>query len=279
VPGLSSRGIFLSYRREDAALCARLLRVELRQRIPDAPVFMDLDSIELGLDFAEVIRVAVDSCIVLVALIGRQWATLADEEGRRRLDNPDDWVRFEIGAALERGVWVIPVLVDGARPLRSQQLPVELEQLARIQALELSNDRYEYDADRLFKRLNWILAEAVGAGTGRQSMPGANDEAFTDPPGVSADGKTLPTDAEPAAQPIRIRGSTYHAVLGGAVRSAQPVTYHRRNASLSASLAAALAVTDPDLAESFAQSITDDSLKASALASIAKAQAAAGLNP
>ena len=135
MPGSSSRGIFLSYRREDAAPYARLLQFQLSERIPDARVFMDLDSIEAGLDFAEVIREAVDSCAVLVALIGRQWATLADEEGRRRLDDPDDFVRFEVQTALERGVRVIPVLVDGARPLRQQQLPAELQKLARLNAL------------------------------------------------------------------------------------------------------------------------------------------------
>ena len=64
---------------------------------------MDLDSIEAGLPFAEVIRDAVDSCAVLVALIGRQWVTLGDEEGHRRLDDPDDLVRFEVQTALERG--------------------------------------------------------------------------------------------------------------------------------------------------------------------------------
>src|SRR5437764_8868699 len=90
VAGLSSRGIFLSYRREDTAPYARSLRSQLRGRIPDARIFLDLDSIEPGLDFAEVIRKALDSCTVLVALIGRQWTTLTDEEGRRRLDNPDD---------------------------------------------------------------------------------------------------------------------------------------------------------------------------------------------
>src|SRR5580704_5968758 len=85
---VSPRGIFLSYRREDAAPYARLLQFQLRERFPDAQVFMDLDSIEAGLDFAEVIRGAVGSCAVLVALIGRQWAALTDEQGRRRLDDP-----------------------------------------------------------------------------------------------------------------------------------------------------------------------------------------------
>lgn len=123
--GLSSRGIFLSYRREDAAPYALLLQSQLRERFPDTRVFMDLDSIEPGLDFVEVIREAVYSCTVLVALIGRQWATLTDEEGCRRLDNRDDYVRFEVQVALERGVRVIPVLVDGAKPLQQQQLPAE----------------------------------------------------------------------------------------------------------------------------------------------------------
>src|SRR5215469_4106373 len=132
MPGDSRRGIFLSYRREDAAPYARLLQFQLRERFPDAQVFMDLDSIEAGLDFAEVIQEAVDSCVVLVALIGRQWATLADEEGNRRLDNPDDYVRFEVQTALEQGVRVIPVLVDGARPLRQEHLPAELRKLARL---------------------------------------------------------------------------------------------------------------------------------------------------
>jgi len=169
VAGLSSRGIFLSYRREDAAPYARLLQFQLRERIPDARVFMDLDSIEPGLDFAEVIREAVDSCAVLVALIGRQWATLTDEEGHRRLDDPDDFVRFEVQAALERGVRLIPVLVDGATPLRRQQLPSELQKLARLNALELSYGRYEYDADRLFSLIQRVLAAASGAGIASQS--------------------------------------------------------------------------------------------------------------
>jgi hypothetical protein len=139
-----------------------LLKSELRERFPDAQVFMDLDSIEAGRDFAEVISEAVNSCAVLVALIGRQWATLADKQGQPRIDDPDDLVRFEVQAALERGVWVIPVLVDGAEPLRQQQLPTELRKLARLNALELSYSRYEYDANRLLDLVQRVLAPAPG---------------------------------------------------------------------------------------------------------------------
>jgi TIR domain/Tetratricopeptide repeat len=160
MPGVSGQGIFLSYRREDAGPYARSLQLQLGQRIPDTTIFMDLDSIEAGLDFAEIIEEAVASSAVLVALIGRQWATLTDEEGARRLDNPDDFVRFEIKTALERGVRVIPVLLDGARPLRQQELPGDLRRLARLNAHKLSYDRYQDDADRLFDLIERVLTEA-----------------------------------------------------------------------------------------------------------------------
>jgi TIR domain len=157
VPG-SSRGIFLSYRREDAALYARLLQVQLSERFPDAQVFMDLDSIEAGRPFAEAIRDAVDTCAVLVALIGPKWATLTNEEGQRRLHNPGDWVRFEIREALERGIRVIPVLVDGARPPRQEQLPSDLHRLAGLNALELSHRKhYKYDIKELLELIHQVL--------------------------------------------------------------------------------------------------------------------------
>jgi predicted RNA-binding protein with RPS1 domain len=122
---------------------------------------MDLDSIEPGLDFADVIEDAVNSCAVLVALIGRQWVTLTDDDGGRRLDNPDDFVRFEVKTALDRGVRVIPVLIDGARPLRQQQLPADLHKLARLNAHKLSYDRYQDDADRLFDVIQRVFATAA----------------------------------------------------------------------------------------------------------------------
>jgi hypothetical protein len=158
-------GIFLSYRREEAAPYARLLQFQFAERFPTTRVFLDLDSIEAGLDFAEVIRDALDSSAVLIALIGRQWATIVDEEGRRRLDNPDDYVRYEIQTALERGLRVIPVLVDGAKPVQRAQLPSELHSLERLNALELSYGRYQYDADRLLRIIERVLPVAPGGGT------------------------------------------------------------------------------------------------------------------
>jgi hypothetical protein len=156
-PGRAS-GIFISYRHNDAGPYARLLQVYLLERFPRAPVFMDLDSIEAGADFVEAIEAGVGSCRVLVALIGPKWLMLADEEGRRRLDNSDDWIRFEIRTALKRHVRVIPVLVDGAKMPRQQQLPTDLADLARLNALEMSYDRYAYDTSRLAAVIQRALA-------------------------------------------------------------------------------------------------------------------------
>lgn len=105
--------IFLSYRREDSGGWAGRLYDRLSQHFGDEHVFMDVDTIELGLDLVEVIQQAVRSCDVLLALIGRQWLTVADAMGRPRLANPKDFVRLEIATALARNIRVIPVLVSG----------------------------------------------------------------------------------------------------------------------------------------------------------------------
>lgn len=271
MPGSSARGIFLSYRRDDAAPYARLLQFQLRERFPDAPVFIDLDSIEPGLDFAEVIREAVESCAVLVALIGRQWATLADEEGRRRLDKPDDYVRFEVRAALDRGVRVIPVLVDGARPLRPQQLPSELQMLARLNALELSSDRYGYDAERLFNVIQRVLDEASRTGAVHQSPPAADVD-------VRTDGNVSDHAAPEEPRAIRKDQARATRVLTHAVRIAQSFTDEETRARVLARTTEALAATDPDRAarlsadaERIAQSITSKWWQLSALLMIAEA--------
>jgi TIR domain len=159
VAAFPPRGVFVNYRREDAGPYARLVQVKLDQRFPNVPVFMDLDSIEAGADFAEAIKSGVDSCAVLVALIGPKWLTVTDEDARRRLDDPDDYVRYEIRTALEQGVRVIPVLVDGARAPKPQQLPDDLQRLARLNALEMSWARLDYDATRLTDAIQRVLDE------------------------------------------------------------------------------------------------------------------------
>ena len=171
--------IFISYRREETAYPAGWLYDRLADRYR-GQVFKDVDSIELGDDFVEVITRAVGSCDVLLALVGDQWLTITDEDGRRRLDDPDDFVRLEIEAALTRNVRVIPILVDGARLPRAEELPPSMAGLVRRQALELSPARFDFDTSRLLKVLDKTLAEvrtahdraaAVSAAAGKTLDP------------------------------------------------------------------------------------------------------------
>jgi uncharacterized RDD family membrane protein YckC len=152
--------IFISYRREETAFPAGWLYDRLAERFTDGQVFKDVDSIELGDDFVEVISSAVGSCDVLLALIGHQWLTITDEHGQRRLEDPNDFVRVEIEAALARNVRVIPILVEGARMPRATELPASLARLVRRQALDLHPSRFDFDTGRLLRVLERSLAEA-----------------------------------------------------------------------------------------------------------------------
>src|SRR5215813_2477651 len=103
---------------------------------------MDIDTIPLGVDFVGVIEDAVARCDVLLAVIGPRWLTSQDAQGSRRLDDPNDFVRLEIEAALKRGVRVVPVRVDGAAMPAAEQLPPSLRPLARRQAIEMDDTRW-----------------------------------------------------------------------------------------------------------------------------------------
>ena len=128
--------VFLSYRRQDAAFQADLLYGELVKAFGREQVFKDVDSIEPGDDFAEAIGRAVSSCTVLLAVIGDRWLVTTDGAGRRRLDDPDDFVRLEIESALRAGVRVVPVLLGAELPAVDQLPPT----LAPLFAKALSSD-------------------------------------------------------------------------------------------------------------------------------------------
>jgi len=155
--------IVLNYRREDASGHAGRLYDDLAKRFGDDRVFMDIDAIEPGVDFAEAIDKAVGAANAFLAVIGRQWLTCTDDKGARRLDNPDDFVRLEIEAALRPDVLVIPVLVQDAEMPPSAALPPSLAPLARRNAIELRDSSWRYDADRLLQTLEREEAKLRGA--------------------------------------------------------------------------------------------------------------------
>ena len=152
--------IFMTYRREDTAYPAAWLFDRLASHFGRNQVFKDIDSIELGDDFVEVITAAVGSCDALLALIGDRWLSSTGRDGQRRLDDPDNFVRLEIEAALARNVRVIPILVEGAQMPRADELPASLARLARRQALELSPARFDADIRRLLMVLDRTIAQA-----------------------------------------------------------------------------------------------------------------------
>jgi len=152
-----TRRIFISYRRADSAGYAISIYDRFAKHFGKDAIFMDVDTIEAGLDFVEVLENAVQSCEVLVALIGKQWLNIKDEDGKRRLDNPQDFVRIEVATALKRGIRVIPVLIDGTPMPNSDQLPSNLESLSRRNAVPVNLHSFDDDADRLIRQLKLAL--------------------------------------------------------------------------------------------------------------------------
>jgi len=164
--------VFISYRRDDSAGHAGRLYDQINNYFGDGvKVFMDVDSIGPGEDFVNVIESAVGKCEILIAVIGRDWLTITDESGKRRLENPEDFIRVEIAAALNRNIRVIPVLVQEAEMPRRDQLPEPLASLSRRNAIELSDARWKYDVDRLIK----VIAEHVGQKSGYKPVKDDGD--------------------------------------------------------------------------------------------------------
>ncbi len=147
------RAIFISYRREDAEGHAGRLFEDLVQRFGASSVFMDVADIEPGRDFRRVIEQQVASCGVLLAVIGKSWLDVTDAQGRRRLDDPVDFVCLETTTALKRDIPVIPVLVHGASMPRADQLPDALKDLAYRNSVELTHARWSSDVQLLIRAL------------------------------------------------------------------------------------------------------------------------------
>ena len=154
-PGLGR--IFISYRREDTDFAAAWLFDRLVAHFGEGQIFKDIDTIQPGGDFAEVIRSAVASCDMMLVLIRDRWLTATGNDGRRRLDHPEDFVRLEIKAALARSIRVIPVLVGGPMP-RATDLPGDLAGLAKRQAHDLSPVRLGTDTGKLLRALERVLS-------------------------------------------------------------------------------------------------------------------------
>jgi hypothetical protein len=151
-------GIFISYRRIDSRDYAGRLFDRLARYFGPSAVFMDVEGgIARGTDFVSTLERAVATVDAMVVVIGHEWSTCANDQGVRRLDCDEDWVRQEIASALHRDILVLPVLVGGASMPRAENLPENIRGLARKQAAEISDSRWDYDTSEIFRTLEHVV--------------------------------------------------------------------------------------------------------------------------
>src|SRR6266516_1801416 len=157
--------VFISYRRDDSAGYAGRVRDRLERELGRNLLFMDVDGIPLGTNFSKVLHEEVAKCGVLLAMIGPNWPDARDEHGNRRLDDPNDFVRIEIAAALQRNIPVIPILLAGARIPKASELPEDLKELALRNGMEIHHASFQDDMNRLIRGLKGDSVYLAGEDT------------------------------------------------------------------------------------------------------------------
>ena len=146
--------VFISYRRSDSDHVAGRIYDRLVGDFGKSSVFKDVDSIPFGLDFKEYLDEKVGECNALLAIIGDRWLDARDATGKRRLDDPTDFVRIEIESALMRKIPVIPLLISGALLPSEEELPLSLRKLVYRNGIAIRPDPdFHRDMDRLISAL------------------------------------------------------------------------------------------------------------------------------
>jgi hypothetical protein len=156
---VSQPKVFISYRRSDTKDSVGRLFDRLNGAFPGM-FFRDVSGIGVGVDFHKQIERAIGASKTLIAVIGPGWLT-AEEDGKRRLDDPEDFVRVEVGLALRNKLRIIPVLVNGARMVAEDQLPADLKALPRWNAIRIVEDYYDEGVQKLIDALVEDLGEPV----------------------------------------------------------------------------------------------------------------------
>jgi TIR domain len=149
--------IFINYRRDESGHVAGRLHDSFAPTFGRNKLFMDVDSIPVGVDFEAYLNSQVAACDAVLVVIGPNWLDAKDKTGQRRLHQPDDFVAIEIAAALARNIPVVPVLVDGAHMPKTSELPDSLKPLARRQAIQVRHTSFSSDAETLIKKMREAL--------------------------------------------------------------------------------------------------------------------------
>jgi hypothetical protein len=192
--------VFISYRREDSAAYAGRIKDWLVREFGRDFLFIDVEGIPLGINFVKALRDEVAKCGVLLAVIGPHWLDVRNEDGTRRLDNPNDFVRIEIAVALQRNIPVIPILLDGTRVPKIDQLPKNLQELSLRNGLNVRHDSFPNDMDRLILGLKKQRLSPAPALPPGYDMPAASPFVSTpSPTTVHFLVRVLDRDGEPLA--------------------------------------------------------------------------------
>ena len=228
--------IFISYRRKESLVETRAVYERLRAEFGPESVFIDLEGLEYGLDFVEVLNQQLANCRVMLALMGPDWAGSNALMGRR-LDDENDFVRIELRTALARSIRVVPVLINGASMPRSDELPADIRSLVRRHALELDFRRFDGDIGRLVFALRKIMNtaettkvppvvsdDATGGTKTSAATPSVNPPVASSPPSAPA------IATSPAVSP------TAHAIVvhtESFVPAPEPLSTERQQSSTS----------------------------------------------
>jgi hypothetical protein len=169
-------GVFINYRGDDSHSYGALLYRDLRRRFGRESVFLDSESIPAGADFVAELADQVRQSQVLLAVIGPSWLTATGPDGRRRIDDPDDWIRRELVEAFSAGVTVIPVLTDYGTLPAEEELPPDIAALARRQYRMLRHRDASADLTRIRRDIRAAapdLRPALRRGTRPPTKPRA----------------------------------------------------------------------------------------------------------
>lgn len=168
--------IVISYRRQDSADETRRVYDLFSTIFGKEQLFRDLDSIKPGTNFVETIDRVIGDASIVLAIIGPNWSSSQDKNGKRRLDNKNDYVRIEIARTLVKKKPLIPILVCGAEMPDEEEIPSELHSMLRIHAMHLRDDYFNSDLEQLSDHVKSILNKHSGAGTSQQSTELARDK-------------------------------------------------------------------------------------------------------
>ena len=161
-------GIFINYRRDDSAGAAGRIYDRLAQAFGKDNIFMDVDNISTAVNFVQQLERELTNCKVFLCVVGHNWLNAKGEDGHRRLDQPDDYVRTEIAASIKRDITIIPILIDGARMPKPRELPDDIAPLAARQALDVNSVHFQRDVNELTQIIREFLQKD------RQEVRGLN---------------------------------------------------------------------------------------------------------